>query len=201
MDSFANVFDDMIILSNAKLVPSGGGDAAMRTWRARLSDISPSYEPSAQFDNNATLVFGYPPANSAAPQVVALDIYMTTATVVVPLSFANFTETAMHTIVKYLISTIKAMVSCECANELRFRLCVYIPMQHAVGVSKLRYSPYFTTNAERPTKTIFGRPLPGVMCRFDLDFVFNEDWSLRTQKKTFLDFNAVANTAAGLKLF
>lgn len=199
MDAFANVFDDMVILSNAKLEPSN--DATARAWRARLSDISPSYEPSVQFDSNKTLIFGYPPANAAAPQVVSLDVYMTTATVVVPLSFASFTDAAMHTIVKYLVSTIKTMVSYECANELRFRLCVYIPMQHCAGVSKLRYSPYFTTNAERPTKTIFGSPLPGAMCRFDLDFAFNEDWSLRAQKKAILDFNAVGAAAAGLKLF
>ncbi len=201
MDAFANVFDDMVILSNAKLAPSGDADAATRTWLKRLNDISPSYVPSAQFDSNKTLIFGYPPVNAVQPQVVAMDVYMTTATVVVPLSFGDFTDAAMHTIVKYLVSTIKTMVSYECANELRFRLCVYIPMQHAAGVSKMRYSPYFTTNAERPTKTIFGRPLPGAMCRFDLDFAFNEDWSLRTQKKTFLDFNAVGAATAGLKLF
>jgi hypothetical protein len=201
MDSFANVFDDMVILSNAKLVPSGDTVSATRTWLKRLSDISPSYEPSAQFDSNKTLIFGYPSANVSSTHVLALDVYLTTATVVVPLSFSDFTDAAMLTIVKYLVGTIRTMVSYECANELRFRLSVYIPIQHTAGVSKLRYSPYFTTNAERPTKTIFGRPLPAAMCRFDLDFTFNEDWSLRTQKKTFLDFNAVGASAAGLKLF
>lgn len=193
MDSFAHTFEDMVILDNAKI--ASNDTAPSRTWLARLRSIDAAYEPNVQFDSNKTLVFG---CYTNRPHIVPLDVYMTTATVVVSPSFTSFVDEALPIIVRYLISTIKTMVSAECANELRFRMSVYIPIHHA-AVSKLRYSPYFTANADpRPVKTIFGRSLPSAMCRFDLDFAFNEDWTLRPQKKAFLDFNA---GNPGLKLF
>lgn len=193
MDTFAHPFEDMIVLENAKIVPND--TAAARTWLARLRGVSPSYEPSVQFDSNKTLVFG---CYTNQPHIVPLDVYLTTATVVVSPSFTGFVDEALPTIVRYLISTIKTMVSAECANELRFRMSLYIPMNHT-SVSKLRYSPYFVTDSDsRPVKTFFGESLPSAMARFNLEFAFNEDWTLRTQKKVFLDFN-IGNSE--LKLF
>lgn len=189
MDTFANVFDDMVILTNAKLAE--GGDAASKTWMARVQEARPGYEPSTQYDGNKTLIFGHGGGGANRMHVVAMDVFMTTATIVVPASFVDFVDIGLPSVVKYLVCTIKAMVSQECANELRFRLCVYMPMQHA-GVSKMRYSTFFTSaDATRPTKTIFGGALHAAMCRFDLDFAFNEDWTIRPSKRTFMDFNAV----------
>lgn len=193
MDTFAHSFEDMVVLENAKIVQTDTSSARM--WLARLRGAAPSYEPSVQFDSNKTLVFG---CYSNQPHIVPLDVYLTTATVVVSPSFTGFVDEALPIVVRYLISTIKTMVSVECANELRFRMSVYIPINHT-SVSKLRYSPYFSTNSDsRPLQTIFGTSLPSSMARFDLEFAFNEDWTLRTQKKVFLDFNA---SNSGLKLF
>jgi hypothetical protein len=193
MDTFAQSFEDMIVLENPKITQND--TAAARTWLSRLRGVAPSYEPSVRFDSNKTLVFG---CYTNQPHIVPLDVYLTTATVVVSPSFTGFIDEALPTIVRYLISTIKTMVSPECANELRFRMILYIPINHT-SVSKLRYSPYFVTNSDsRPLKTIFGESLPSAMARFDLEFAFNEDWTLCTQKKVFQDFNA---NNSGLKLF
>ena len=193
MDTFAHPFEAMFVLENAKIVTND--TSAARTWLARLRGVSPSYQPSLQFDNNKTLVFG---CFTNQPHIVPLDVYLSTATVVVPPSFTGFVEEALPTIVRYLIGTIKTMVSAECANELCFRMSIYIPINHT-SVSKLRYSPYFVTDSgSRHVKTIYGKALPSAMARFDLEFSFNEDWTLRTQKKVFLDFNT---GNSDLKLF
>ena len=193
MDTFAHPFEDMFVLENAKIVTND--TSAARTWLARLRGVSPSYQPSLQFDNNKTLVFG---CFTNQPHIVPLDVYLSTATVVVPPSFTGFVEEALPTIVRYLIGTIKTMVSAECANELCFLMSIYIPINHT-SVSKLRYSPYFVTDSgSRHVKTIYGKALPSAMARFDLEFSFNEDWTLRTQKKVFLDFNT---GNSDLKLF
>lgn len=169
MEAKATVFDSFTIILNSDIPTSG--------WDAHIKSINPSYIPNTKWDTNKTIINNFRMPNAC---VLPLDIFMKEAVVVVP-DNCDF-STMLSSLISYLTCTIKTICPVSVANEMGFRLSIYISGTHKDNVC-LTANPSITKYTQTYTKGVLDETFQGHMCRYELVFKFDDSWNLINTKK------------------
>lgn len=167
--SLASVCDDLTILLNTTLVKEEGA-----RWLAECRKYRDGYEPSVRWEQNKTLIYKY---RESTARVLGLDVLLTDAVLVVPLGTDLLRGGLLGQVVDYLTATIKCICPVAVANEMGFRLSVYVPLTHD-ECGALRQCEWLTVYNNPWTISTLGDDMGGPMNRFELVFKFDNSWNL-----------------------
>lgn len=173
-EGIINIFDNMIVLNNNKLIQTQNSNFESKKWIDELKKIQSMYSINTTYKDNKTLLFGYK-TNSTC--IIPIDILMNQYDIIVPKNIISFVDNYINMIVNYLIQTIKITSSPEIANQIRYKLTIYLPITHSDNV-KMRGHPYFMILNNTTKKTKLERVLTEDFYRYDMIFKFTNDWNV-----------------------
>ena len=170
MQSKAAVFDNFTIIMNSDIRES--------EWLNHIKAIDPKYIVNTRWNDNKTMIYNFRMPNAC---VLPVNILMKEAVVVVPdkCDFAAM----FNSLISYLTCTIKAICPYSVANEMEFRLTIYISACHK-DISFLSANCYLTKYKNMYSRTVLDDEYPYHMSRYELVFKFDSDWNVIENRKT-----------------
>ncbi len=173
MDQYTSVFENLVILQNFKLLQEQHSNHECKRWIDEIKRINSLYNINTKFENNKTIIINYNMQNTFC---LPMDIFLNNFCIIIPANIHNFFEKYLTTIINYLISLIRSQSTVELANESKYKLSIYIPLEHPDTSKFLNTTQYFTRFNGTTKVTYMGRTLSDNNCRFDFRFLFNNEW-------------------------
>lgn len=169
METVASVFDNFTILLNS--------DIAKTRWENVVKTLSPGYELNQNWEYNKTLIYNYRLHDT---HVLPLDVFMKEAVVVVPDNCAL--STMLNSLISYLTCTIKSICPVSVANEMEFRLTIYMSPSNRDNLN-LQTNKYLTKYVNLYNKGVLDEIFSFHMCRYEMVFKFDQNWNVLENKK------------------
>lgn len=169
MNSSSTVFGNFTILENKTL-------SHHDKWMREMHAIDPKYIPSTKWEDNKTLIYNYRAPTTHSTTILGLDILLKEAVLVIP-DHVDLTDGMLKEIIDYLVCTIKTICPYHVANEMGFRLTVYMTPIHK-NIDILHSHTYLTKYNTFYCVSLLGDSLPSYMKRFELNFKFNNEWQV-----------------------
>ena len=166
MDTFENMF----VFTNTCIEPG---------HLQQIIQYKPGYIPNTAYQLNQTFVFQNP--NTVYP----VDILLTRINIIVdiPGMALSTLNTHISVITRYIINNIKKAMGYEVANNIGFKIYVYIHESIAItATNPLRAnSNVIFTELTKSNITLLNRNLPYEMKRFFINMFFDPNWNLIVQ--------------------
>jgi hypothetical protein len=162
VDNKISVFGPFTIVNNVDI-------ANMATHIRR---IAPSYIPDMTWPGNKTLIYNL---RQTGECVIPINILMKEAVVIVPIG-SDFIS-IITPLLEYLKATIKSICPYNVANEIGFRLTIYMPPSHKDNLN-IGSNQFVKNFSETFHKGILDETLGMGMKRYEIGFRFNADWSM-----------------------
>ncbi len=169
-----HVYNNWLIFNNFKLIQNQNSNFECKKWIDEFKKIQSLYVFNIRYEDNKTLLFGY---QTSQQIIIPLDIIMNNYVLVIPKTTNNLFESILGEIVGYLTNSIKSKMTYDIANEIRFKMILYLPINHQ-DLIKIKNHNYFEQNGNNTKITYLGRTLQEDHLRFDLVFKFDNLWNL-----------------------
>ena len=125
MNQQIETFDNFIIIKNEDLL--NNSSAFGKKWNDEIKKINPLFQLNTLYPLNRTLLFNY---GKESPTIFSLDICMNICTLIVPIKSTQFYELILPQIVNYLTNHIKSISPVIVANEIKYKLYIYVHQNH-----------------------------------------------------------------------
>jgi hypothetical protein len=169
-----HVYNNWLIFNNFKLVQNQNSNFECKKWMDEFKKIQSLYTFNTKHIDNKTLLFGY---QTSQQIIIPLDIFMNINVITVPKTCNNFMDHVINEIVGYFVNIIKINSNYELANELRYKLILYLPINHQDNI-KIKNHIYFDQIGNNTKTTILGRILQEDHYRYDMILKFDNLWNL-----------------------
>lgn len=173
-ESIVSVFDNMVILNNYKLVQHQNTDFECKKWIDEIKRIQAMYNINIKHKLNKTFIFGYQTTSS---YIIPFDVLMNQYDLIIPRNITSFVDFHLISIVNYIIQNIKLISSYEIANEINYKLSIYLPITHGDNM-KIKTNQFFGCWNSIIKKTKLDRVLTEDYYRYDMVFKFTPDWNI-----------------------
>ncbi len=159
-----HVYNNWLIFNNFKLIQNQNSNFECKKWIDEFKKTQSLYVFNIRYEDNKTLLFGY---QTSQQIIIPLDIIMNNYVLVIPKTTNNLFESILGEIVGYLTNSIKSKMTYDIANEIRFKMILYLPINHQ-DLIKIKNHNYFEQNGNNTKITYLGRTLQEDHLRFDL---------------------------------
>lgn len=173
METVATFYDNLTILQNSTIPNS--------SWESEIRSLFPTYTPSLQWPGNKTIIHGY---RTPTACIFPLDVFLKEAVIIVPISLPICS--LLPSLIAYITCTIKSICPVPVANEMGFRLTLYVP-QHHVDVSNLNHDPLFFRYTLSYIKGVLNEPLESHMHRYEMVFKFDNNWNIISTNRMYFN--------------
>lgn len=173
--TIAQTCGSLTVLLNSDL--KGDGEGAK--WLEECRKYRPGYVPAKEWELNKTLIYKY---REPTARVLGLDVFLKEAVLVVPLGTEIISRGILEDVVEYLVGTIRCICPVAVANEMGFRLTVYLPMLHE-EVSAMQQCDWLTAYNNPWSVTTLGKVMDEPMKRFELVFKLDNNWKVIKNKR------------------
>ncbi len=173
MDQYTSVYENLVILQNFKLIQNQHINHECKRWIDEIKRINSLYNINTKYENNRTIIVNYNLQNTFC---FPMDIFLNNFIIIIPANVHTFFDKFLTTIINYLISLIRSQSTVELANETKYRLSIYVPIEHPDTVKFMGLPQYFNRTNGTFKATYMNRTLGDNHCRFDFNFNFNNDW-------------------------
>ncbi len=172
MNPQIETFDNFIIIKNEDLL--NNSTAFSKKWNDEIKKINPLFQLNTLYPLNRTLIFNYGKDGQA---ILSLDICMNICTLIVPIKCTQFYELILPNIVNYLTNHIKSISTHLVANEIKYKLYIYVHHNHS-QFQILYNNPliFFENNYHK--KSILNRDLGDNYTQGLIYLYYNEKWEL-----------------------
>jgi hypothetical protein len=154
MNPQIETYDPFIIIKNEDLINIHS--AFGKKWNDFIKKTNPLYIYSYDYPLNRTILYNYLKPD---PHIFSLDICTNIATLIVPIKCTVFYDSILPGIIQYLTNHIKSIIPLpQVANEMNYRLYVYIHQNHVV-TPILRNHPMILTHPTLYKKSVLYRDL------------------------------------------
>ncbi len=172
MEPKIEVFDGFHILRNEDLMnlhtPFG------KKWNDEIRKIMSTFRLNTDYPLNRTLIWNYGKTNA---MVLQLEVFMNLITIVIPTRCVNFYEAILQSLLNYVTGHIKAGSSQSVANNVDYKLIIYMYHNHT-QVPILRQHPCIQTNPNPVKKTALGREFTENYIEFVIYLHFDPEWNI-----------------------
>ncbi len=169
-----NVYNNWLIFNNYKLIQNQHSNFECKKWIEKFKKIQSLYIFNTKYEESKTLLFGY---QTSQQIIIPMDIIMNNYVIIIPKSINNMFEQILGEIVGYITNIIKSKMTYDIANEIRFKMSLYLPIVHPDN-NKIKNHNYFEQIGNNTKITFLGRTLQEDHTRYDLIFKFDNLWNL-----------------------
>ncbi len=172
MNSQIETFDNFIIIKNEDLL--NNSTAFAKKWNDEIKKINPLFQLNTLYPLNRTLLFNY---GKEVPAILSLDICMNICTLIVPIKCTQFYELVLPNIVNYLTNHIKSISPVIVANEIKYKLYIYVHQNHPQFQTLYNHPLIFFEN-NYFKKSSLQRDLGDNYTQGIIHLYYNEQWEL-----------------------
>ncbi len=175
MNPQIETFGDFIIIKNEDLLNTQSSFS--KKWNEEIKKINPLFQLNTLYPLNRTLLFNYGKNNTVPLLVLSLDICMNICTLIVPIKCTTFFEQILPPFVSYLTNHIKSISNVSVANEINYKLYIYIHQNHP-QFQILYNNPLILFEQSYFKKSILQRDLGDNYTQGLVYLYFNDNWDI-----------------------
>jgi hypothetical protein len=171
----ANGYDGFVVISNKEVMERNTINVECKKWLDECRRIQTGYTMDVKYEENKTILTGYQLKMS---HLILMDSFCNQFVLVIPRTMTDFVETYYEKIILYIISQIRMKCTWKVANEVKYRVHIYVPVGNSC-IEKMRGSPYtFEPSPNTTRETVLGRTLSENMIHFEFPIMLNENWNI-----------------------
>ncbi len=118
-------FNKFIIIKNEDLLNNYTHFG--KKWNEEIKKINPLFQINSLYPLNKTIIYNY---GSSDTFIFSLDICVNIISIIVPIKCVNFYENILPDVILYLTNHIKSICGLNVANEIKYKLYIYIHQNH-----------------------------------------------------------------------
>ena len=171
----ANGYDGFVVISNKDVMERNPINLECKKWLDECRRIQTGFTMDVKYEENKTILTGF---QTKTNHLIPMDVFCNHYVLILPRTMTDFVENYYEKIMLYIISQIRMKCTWKVANEVKYRVHIYIPLGNP-AIEKMRGSPYtFEPSPNTIRETVLGRTLSENMVHFEFPIMLNETWNI-----------------------
>jgi hypothetical protein len=167
--------ESYVVIWNKDVMENHGTSLECKKWLDECRRIQTGFTMDVKYEENKTILTGF---QTKTNHLIPMDVFCNHYVLILPRTMTDFVESYYEKIMLYIVSQIRMRCNWKVANEVKYRVHIYIPLGN-LAIEKMRGSPFtFEPSPNTIRETVLGRTLSENMVHFEFPIMLNETWNI-----------------------
>lgn len=173
MNNNIETFNKFVIIRNEDLLNNYSHFG--KKWNEEIKKINPLFQLNTLYPLNKTIIYNY---GSNDAFIFSLDICVNIITIIVPIKCTQFYDIILSDLITYLTNHIKSISTLNVANEIKYKLYIYIHQNHSL-FQTLYNHPLILFENLFYKKSVLNRDLGDNYTQGIIHLYYDELWNIK----------------------